>query len=70
MVNTDKSQTRRYRIYKKKKKKKKKIKRHQRFKSERHNLFTEEINKTILSSSDDKRIQSIGSREKVWIWSE
>ena len=31
----------------------------QRFKSEMHNVFTEEINKTALSSNDDKRMQSI-----------
>ena len=31
----------------------------QRFKSERHNAFTEEIHKIALSSNDDKRIQSI-----------
>ena len=31
----------------------------QRFKIERHNVITEEINKTALSSDDDKRIQSI-----------
>ena len=31
----------------------------QRFKSERYNAFTEEINKTALSSNDDKRMQSI-----------
>ena len=31
----------------------------QRFKSERHNLFTEAINKIALSSSYDKRMQSI-----------
>ena len=30
----------------------------QRFKSERHNLFTEEISKIALSSNDDKRMQS------------
>ena len=36
----------------------------QRFKSERHNVFTEEINKTAaLSSNDDKRMQSIDSIE-------
>ena len=31
----------------------------QRFKSERHNAFTEEIRKIAWSSNDDKRIQSI-----------
>ena len=30
-----------------------------RFKSERHNVFTKEINKIALSSDDDKRMQSI-----------
>ena len=30
-----------------------------RFKSERHNAFTQEINKIPLSSNDNKRIQSI-----------
>ena len=33
------------------------------FKSERHNIFTEEINKITLSSYDDKGIQSIDSIE-------
>ena len=33
------------------------------FKSERHNIFNEEINKIALSSSDDKRTQSIDSIE-------
>ena len=33
----------------------------QRFKSERHNVFTKKINKVSLSSSDVKRIQSIDS---------
>ena len=33
------------------------------FKSERHNVFTEEINKIALSSNDGKRIQSIDSIE-------
>ena len=32
-------------------------------KFERHNVFTEEINKIALSSNDDKRIQSIDSIE-------
>ena len=31
----------------------------QRFKSEMHNVFTQEINKIALSSNDDKRMQSI-----------
>ena len=35
----------------------------QRFKSEMHNVFTEEINKIALSSNDDKRMQSIDSIE-------
>ena len=40
---------------------KSKLKTQQRFKSERHNIFTEEINKTALISNDDKRMQSIDS---------
>ena len=39
------------------------LKTQQRFKSERHNAFTEETNKIALSSNDDKRIQSIDSIE-------
>ena len=35
----------------------------QRFKSERQNIFTEEIYKITLSSNDDKRMQSIDSIE-------
>ena len=35
------------------------LKIHQRFKSERQNVFTEEINNIALSSNDDKRMQSI-----------
>ena len=31
------------------------LKTQQRFKSERHNVFTEEINKISLSSNDDKK---------------
>ena len=30
----------------------------QRFKSEKHNIFTEKINKITLSANNDKRIQS------------
>ena len=33
----------------------------QRFNSEQHNVFTEEINKIALSSNDDKIMQSIDS---------
>ena len=39
------------------------LKTQQRFKSERHNVFTEKINKIVLSSYDDKRMQSIDSIE-------
>ena len=35
----------------------------QKFKSEKHNVFTEEINKILLSSNDDRRIQSFDSIE-------
>ena len=35
------------------------LKRQQKSKSERHNVFTEEINKIALSSDDDIRMQSI-----------
>ena len=35
------------------------LKTQQRFKSEEHNAFAEEINKIVLSSNDDKRMQSI-----------
>ena len=34
------------------------LKTQQRFKSERHNVFTKEINKIALSSNDNKRMQS------------
>ena len=39
------------------------LKTQQRFRSEKHNVFTEEINKIALSSNDDKRMQSIDSIE-------
>ena len=39
------------------------LKTRQRFKSERHNVFTEEINKIALSSNYDKWMQSIDSTE-------
>ena len=34
------------------------LKPQQRFKSERHNVYTEEINKIAFSSNDDKRLQT------------
>ena len=39
------------------------LKTQQRFKSERHNVFTEEINKITFRSNDDNRMQSIDSIE-------
>ena len=39
------------------------LKTQQRFKSEMHNVFTEEINKIALSSNDNKIMQSIDSIE-------
>ena len=41
------------------------LKTQQRFKSEKHNDFTEVINKIVLSSSDDKIMQSIDSIEII-----
>ena len=41
----------------------------QRFKSERHNDFTEEVNKIALSSNDDKRMQLIDATETC-AWNE
>ena len=40
------------------------LKTQQTFKSEKHNVFTEEINKIALSSNDDKNMQSIDSIDK------
>ena len=34
------------------------LKSQQRFKSEAHNVYTEEVNKIALSSNDDKRLQA------------
>ena len=34
------------------------LKSQQRFKSERHDVYTEEINKIALNSNDDKRLQT------------
>ena len=40
------------------------IKIQQRFKSEKHNVFYEEINKIALSSNDDIKMQSTDSIER------
>ena len=39
------------------------LKTQQRFENEKHNVFTEEVNKNALSSNDDERMQSIDSIE-------
>ena len=39
------------------------LKTQQRFKSEKHNVFTEVVNKVALSSNDDKRMRSVDSIE-------
>ena len=39
------------------------LKSQQRFRSEKYNVFTEEVNKIALIAHDDKRIQSIDSTE-------
>ena len=39
------------------------LKTQQRFKRERYNVFTEEVNKIALSSSDNERMQRINSIE-------
>ena len=36
------------------------LKSQQRFKSEAHSVYTEEVNKIALSSNDDKRLQTYG----------
>ena len=40
------------------------LKMQKRIKSERHNVFSEDINKIALSSNDDKRMQSIDLIER------
>ena len=39
------------------------LKSQQRFRIEKHNVFAEEVNKTLLCVNDDKRMQSIDSME-------
>ena len=39
------------------------LKTQERFRSEKNTVITEEVNKTALSSNDDKRIQSIDLKE-------
>ena len=39
------------------------LKYQQRFRSESHNVFTEKVNKIVLSANDDEKIQSIDSIE-------
>ena len=39
------------------------LKSQQRFRSEKHNVFTEEVNKIKLIANDDNRTQSIDSTE-------
>ena len=39
------------------------LKTQQRFKNERHNVFTEEVNKILLISDDYRRMKSIDSIE-------
>ena len=41
------------------------LKSQQRFKSERHDVYTEEINKIALSSNDDKRLQTF---DFIFLW--
>ena len=43
------------------------LKTQQRFRSEEHNVFTEEINNIALSSNNDKRMQSIDSIKNMHI---
>ena len=41
------------------------LKSQQRFKSERHDVYTENVNKIALSSNDDKRLPTF---DKISIW--
>ena len=43
------------------------LKAQQEFRSEKHNVFTEEINKIALGSNDDKITQSVNSIETWYV---
>ena len=43
------------------------LKSQQRFKSERHDVYTEEINKIALSSNDDKRLQTLIDLHHIFV---
>ena len=40
----------------------------QRFRSEKHNAFTEEVNKTVLNAKNDKRIQSVVDSLETYVY--
>ena len=42
------------------------LKSQQRFKSDYHNVYTEQINKIALSSNDDKRLQTFDKTTTYW----
>ena len=42
------------------------LKSQQRFKSDYHNVYTEQINKIALSSNDDKRLQTLDKTTTYW----
>ena len=42
------------------------LKLQQRFKSDHHKVYTEEVNKIALSSDDDKRLQAFNKIETYW----
>ena len=42
------------------------LKSQQRFKSDHHKVYTEEVNKIALGSNDDKRIQTYDKNISIW----